>query len=517
MISLKTKEKKLKEVAANSVLKISKICNENEQTHLLAVILNLIGDEDFQALAIEILGKLCDGLDISACETFILPEVLRLCRDSHLNVKKKAIKTLGILAGSVSLNAFISDIYPLYLYLCTNENWSVRKICASILGEIASKANFKAQKTTLLETYYLLLWDSVLMVKQAARSQIGRFLYETRSNDALILKELINLISDQNESSIETMKFLPSIFRNNKVKEEWMIDRIIQISNSSNSIVRGSLVGILKYFSRNCSHESLKEIIPIFKDLLRDVDLVKIKAIKILPDFLQHLDLKDRIEFLSILRRIQMNQVGIRIKKSLGKILKDAAKLFPNNITIEKIWPIITALLNDKNTIVRQVSSFSIGAISELLWNSSQNFDEEIQKFFRNSAGSESYQFRLNFVWSLRKIKNISCFGEWLLNIFYKLCEDSIISIRIACAQHVKIMLGRNNLYIWKRAAFILNSDPEWDVIYFLKENSQIQKKKKFEYSIIPPKRLPKLNTDPDWELVYASNTDSSSINIISI
>lgn len=503
---IKTKDLNLKNATVNSINEISKLCDSTQRTHLLAFTLNLMNDQelDIQAMSLTIIKNLLNSLDLQTCEDLILPDIFRLLNSDNLGIQKKALKSLIKLSNKISWSKFESIIYPIFLNLTVSENWIIRKECGKIIGKLAAKISSKEQSIRLLESYYLLLYDKNQTVKKHAQSQLGYFIYWTRSRDSLLLRELKNILLNPDGFNQEIVLFFPSIFRNNCISPDCAVDLLKTLGCVSDSSSRKSLAKIIEFYLINFEYFEVKEIKAIYRDLLRDVDDVKILAISRLPKIIRWFNVEDRLEFLLILKRFQSFRTSIRLKKEVSLCLSKILPFYTTDICVNKIWPILLSFAFDDYWSVRKKAARSLGYFISKLWGSSELIDTIIREKLRDFSHSKSYNTRLIFVWLMKNIRCTDLFQSWLLDYFFQLCEDKVVNVRICCARLVNSKIN-DKMFVWSRAASILNSDPEWDVISALKTKSW-KNIKNSKYLVLPPLIVINKISNEGWVGIYKSD-----------
>lgn len=99
-----------------------------------------------------------------------------------------------------------------------------------------------------------------------------------------------------------------------------------------------------------------RDLVPIFKGFVRDLDEVRIGALEHLADFLKFLDSDTRNMLLPLLKEFLKtdNDRNWRYKEELGEQLRLSISLFSPVDCLKHLAPLATCLLCDKVAAVRQ-------------------------------------------------------------------------------------------------------------------------------------------------------------------
>ena len=159
----------------------------------------------------------------------------------------------------------------------------------------------------VLALYILLANDKNPLVFQSAYSSLGKFIYYFSVWNEFLIDQAVLLSKSTFSQSAELAYYLPGICRKFLPYKEKIIEILIFLLENPQSFVRAKAVGCLEFFIRNLKSNFCNKIVPIYTNLLRDLDTVKIKAIKTLPFLLQNIENSSHSLFFGTFRRIQTN------------------------------------------------------------------------------------------------------------------------------------------------------------------------------------------------------------------
>ena len=461
------KDSGVKVASINQLLVFSETCTSHEkESYLLGLVIGIARAKEVQVYGVHLLSKFAKHLKPQTCEKIVLPEIINSTQSYILKVKKKAIRALPKVSKSIHWKAFNKKVLPVFVKLCSAENSIVKKECSDVIGKLAHFASSKERKTRLLEVFIGLLQNSSNFVREASQKQVGRFLSELGYLDCFLLKEYKQAAMQNKEPAVMCAYYFPEVLRTTKNWSE-LLQVFQSLAANPQSQVRIIIAAAFPLILKNLADKDVRIVVSIYKHFLRDVDEVKIKALKGLPLILQKIDRTKRMEFLDIVRRIQKFNLNWRIRNTVAKKLAKIARNYNLSVWAEHLWEVGLGLAYDDFAAVRTSVCGSLGFMFKSLWNIRSDWNSQLLQSVSQLAQSQSYQDRITFLKFAKSLTgSIDNFSE-IKTLIQELCTDTVVNVRICCSELVKEGLGKNTF--WSTLASILNSDCDWDVVLTLK------------------------------------------------
>lgn len=414
---------------------------------------------------------------------------------SSMDFRMKICRTLVFFMSSFSVcvaNGLAAEIFCVF---CKDDNWGIRKMCALNIPEVSAVAGGKIKKM-LVGVFKNLTVDKNLLVAQAAYFSLGKFLFYMDNLEESLIKcaEFISL-SDYPQAA-QLAYYLPGIYRKFIDWRPQIYDIWVNLLNNPQSSVRAKATGTFSFFLSNLNQSTCNSLVPIYKNLLRDTDIVKIEAISNLGLFICKIEPSLQQQFLGTYKRIQTYNLNWRINVKIAKNLLKIAKSVSVNLWMQEILPISLLLCEEKTDAVRIKAAKALGNIIKDIWGINNEWDSEIQMSIGRMM-TKGYKIRI----VLAYVAGICCGIGLFRKIFSDLCFDEVVNVRIACSIVAsKYRLGK---YL-----DILADDEEEDVKSMLKNHVSLKTNK--DYVIAPCKSQDITN---EFEDAYEYFEDSGNIN----
>ena len=370
---------------------------------------------------------------------------------SSMSIRLKLARSLSFFLVSFSYQALHTTVPHLLNNFCSDSNWAIRKVCALQISPLLGKIPL-SHHPLQITNFHKLLQDKNLLVKQSACSKLGQFLY----NLHVLTEDLISTATDLCKSDLpqisELAYYLPALYRKFAGNRRKIFEMLLLLLENSQSHIRAKAAGTLVFFIQNIEKENSNQLVPIFTNLLRDVDIVKIEAIKSLGGLLQRIDPEYKDNFMGTFRRIQTYNLNWRVNKTIASSLLRIARNISVHLWMQELWRISVVLCHYSAETVRIKAAKTVGHLAKDLWGISAEWDSEI-KHDIESMQEENYKIRI----ALAHILAICIKIKWAEEIFEGLCNDEVINVRAACG----IVVNKYDIEKYKEG---LRNDEEIDV-----------------------------------------------------
>ena len=187
------------------------------------------------------------------------------------------------------------------------------------------------------------------------------------------------------------------------------------------------------------------ELVPVFEEMIQDVELVQMGVIKYLAEFLKMLSEPCRVSYLPLLHDIlhSTNPFNWRLRQSLSVQLPDLLSLPPPQSVYVTLFPLVMTLLQDPVASVRRDCFKGVAKMVSLLFEQSKeggisvtHFDAVVRSV-NSLARGEAYHSRQ--LWAelcYRLLRELSrdLFEKFFIDGLLALSMDPVSNVRVAVA-----------------------------------------------------------------------------------
>lgn len=154
-------------------------------------------DEDARGTAVQLLNSLAEALGPDLCKQFVAVELVALCEDPALRVRKATAASFAEVSRIVGEDHALKRLIPAYAQLVHDSHWGVRKAAAESMVSFAMSVSATCRKESFVPLVDTLLIDSSRWVRLAALQQLGYFIAALEVADrvpASLLKQYVDVI-----------------------------------------------------------------------------------------------------------------------------------------------------------------------------------------------------------------------------------------------------------------------------------------------------------------------------------
>eukprot|EP01038_Epipyxis_sp_PR26KG_P007407 gene7407-10096_t len=478
---LEDEKLEVRQSASMTLVEVSELIKPDDiGQHVLTIILRLAHEDDKEEMrmtASQLLNLLAECLGFDLCKQFVIPEVVSLAEDPGFRVRKSTALNFHSICKVGGEHELLERLMPAFVRLTKDEMYRVRRACAESLSEISKNVSEDIRLGVLVEIFLRLTQDPSKFVKQSILQQSGMFIatLPPRAVSETILSHFCSLISGPTgDMSIDAeLKHIcaysfPAVLQVIG-KERWneVRDVYMNLAQSRSSSIKQTLAYSLHEIARILTDSRLveEELVPIFEEMIQDVEVVQMGVIKHLALFLSMLPEPCRVSYLPLLHDIlhSTNPFNWRLRQSLAVQLPELVLLPPKTDLFRTLFRLIMILLQDPVASVR-IDSFKgvtslINNLYELSKLSSlsaedthikhtakQNLDE-VARSINSFNISDKYQLRqlwLELCSQLMRDLSIGLFENYFLAGIFKAVIDPVSNVRVALSF---LLTGWNDRY----------------------------------------------------------------------
>lgn len=352
--------------------------------YVLTIILRLAHEddkEDMRMTAAELLNLLAERLGQDLCRQFVIPEVVSLAEDPVFRVRKATALNFHNICKVGGEHELFERLMPAFVRLSKDDMYRVRKACADSLSEISKHVSNDIRVGVLVEIFLRLTQDPSKLVKQSVLQQSGMFIstLPPRAVSDLVLSNFCSMAFDPTgDMGVDSdlrhycAYSFPAVLLTigcGRWKEVRDVYHSLVQSRSVN--VKQTLAASLHEIARLLTdvREVEDELVPVFEDMIQDVEEVQMGVLKNLAVFLSLLSQPCRVSYLPILHDIlhSTNPFNWRLRQALAIQLPELLDLPPVTDVYAMLFPLIMTLLQDPVASVRIVSYKGVAKMINLL------------------------------------------------------------------------------------------------------------------------------------------------------
>lgn len=371
--------------ASQTLVEIANLLKpEDLGQHILTVVLQLAHEDDSEETrmtAAELLNMLAECLGQDLCQQFIIPEIVSLAEDPVFRVRKSTALNFHNICKVGGEYELFERLMPAFVRLSKDDMYRVRRACADSIYNIAQFVSDDIKVGVLVEIFLRFTQDPSRLVKQSVLQQSGKFLSTLPSrciNEALLghyssmASGPTGDIGTDNELCQHCAFTFPAVALA-VGKARWGEIKTVyhEMIQSRNPEVRmtlaASLHEIAKFFGEQRTVE--EELIPIFEELIQDIESVQMGVVKHLAEFLEHLSRPCRISYIPQMHNIlhQVNPFNWRFRESLAVQLPVLLDM-PGAVNVyATLFPLVMTLLQDPVASVRKASFVGVAKMIVVL------------------------------------------------------------------------------------------------------------------------------------------------------
>lgn len=375
----------VRQAACVTLVSISQLMqNEDLGQYILTIILRLSHEDDKEEMrmtACELLNSLAECFGNDLVRQFVIPEIVSLAEDPVFRVRKATALNFHNICKVGGEHELFERLMPAFVRLSKDDVYRVRKACGESLSEISKYVSDDIRIGVLVEIFLRLIQDSSRVVKQSVLQQAGMFissLPEKYITD-VILSHYISLSGTptgdmavdaelRHYCAFSFPAVLQTIGRKRWGEIRGLFHALIQCRSTP---VRQTLAASLHQVARLLEEESLveEELVPVFEELIQDVEVVQIGVIKYLSLFLKALSEPCRRSYLPLLHDIlhSTNPFNWRLRMILAKQLPDLILLPLKSDLYSSLFPLVMTLLQDPVASVRRDSYIGLAKMLLIL------------------------------------------------------------------------------------------------------------------------------------------------------
>eukprot|EP01016_Furgasonia_blochmanni_P018633 TRINITY_DN2109_c0_g1_i3.p1 TRINITY_DN2109_c0_g1~~TRINITY_DN2109_c0_g1_i3.p1 ORF type:complete len:508 (-),score=98.30 TRINITY_DN2109_c0_g1_i3:695-2218(-) len=405
----------------------------------------------------QLLSKMAPLFGKDLCEQFVALEILSLCEDPQIRVRKEAVAQLPVIGKVVSPPFFKQRFISCFLRLSDDGFWGVRKACVDCIVELAAVSESETKEHQLTEIYVKLLRDTSRWVKISAYKNLGPFiatLHGQQIQEKLVehycqmTDNSINSLSNENEIILACSYNFPAVLQTLGPARWNVLGKTFSQLLKSNEKVKRPLACSLHEIARILGPDRAeRELTSLLETFLRDNnDDIKYGAIKNLANFLKVFDLEKREHYVEIFVQLQKDQKKWRIRELIARQIHILAEIFSKETIFRMILPISIKLCNDIVSIVREEASKQIYSLVLSLYDSEEGYRETAVETVRLLSNSTKFSQRQAFVFMCKNLMNYKeIFEKHFLDCFAGLKNDRVPNVRITIAKVLHSHLTKND------------------------------------------------------------------------
>lgn len=472
---LEDEKPEIRQSASMTLVDIAPLIKDDDiGQHVLTIILRLAHEDDKEEMrmtASQLLNLLAETLGHDLCKQFVIPEVVSLAEDPVFRVRKSTALNFHNICKVGGEHELLERLMPAFVRLSKDDMYRVRRACAESLSDISKNVSEVIRLGVLVEIFLRLTHDPSKLVKQSILQQSGMFIatLPSRAVTETILSQYCSMVaSPTNDLAVDAelrhicAYCFPAVFQVIS-KERWHEIREVYhtLAQSRNTNTKQTLAHSLHEVARILDDPILveEELIPLFEDMIQDVETVQMGIIKHLAQFLTYLPEPCRVSYLPLLHDIlhSTNPFNWRLRQHLAVQLPVLVRLPPKQDVYRTLFPTVMILLQDPVASVRRDSFSGVTTLINILHGlASVELGSEVEADFKekeelklvsrqnleevavaiNSFNSgDKYQLRqlwIELCTQLLKDLPISLFEEFFLQGVLTLTSDPVSNVRVA-------------------------------------------------------------------------------------
>lgn len=331
--------------------------SESFKSQILPYIEGLIKKEDDEVLfaIAEELGSISSLLDKGYL--ILLPSLEILASVEETVVRDKAVSSLTIVAGLMSDNEIINNYIPLIIRLAGGEWFTSRVSAVNLMHSVYPRAGNLKEK--LRQKFIELCNEETPMVRRAVASKIGDL--ATHVEHEVVISELIpifkQLSADEQDSvkvlCLDSLKQIAKLL-NKEENKTHTLPIIIAATEDKSWKIRLALAKnfaqLAEAFGKEITDISL---IQIFTTLLKDAETdVRYAAVQSLTTFIKMIN-NDKLYILVPHIQTLARDNSLNVRSGICEVIATVVPLVGKEISVNKLFPYLLELIEDKETDVR--------------------------------------------------------------------------------------------------------------------------------------------------------------------
>ncbi len=374
----------VRQTAAGTLVKLAELIHSDDLgQHVLTIVLRLAHEDDKEEMrmtAAQLLNLLVDNLGQDLCKQFVIPEVVSLAEDPVFRVRKSTALNFHHICRVGGDYELFERLMPAFVRLSKDDMYRVRRACAESVFAISEHVSDDIRIGVLVEIYLRFAQDPARLVKQSILQQSGMFIstLPARIVNETILGHYISMASDPTGDLIVDAELkhycafsFPAVLQtitSSRWSELRELYHILIQCRAPN--VRQSMAASLHEIARLLSNiKGLveEELVPVFEELIQDVESVQMGVMVNLAIFLSYLSEPCRISYLPELHNIlhATNPFNWRLRQCLAIQLPVLLDLPPTSSLYVTLFPLVMTLLQDP---VASVKKSSFRGVSKMLY-----------------------------------------------------------------------------------------------------------------------------------------------------
>lgn len=371
---LEDEKAEVRVAASSTLVDIANLLKpEDLGQHVLTVVLQLAHEDDTEETrmtAAELLNMLAECLGQDLCQQFIIPEIVSLAEDPVFRVRKSTALNFHNVCKVGGEYELFERLMPAFVRLSKDDMYRVRRACADSIYNIAQYVSDDIKVGVLVEIFLRFTQDPSRLVKQSVLQQSGKFLstLPSRCINETLLGHYCSMatgptgdIGTDNELCHHCAFTLPAVALA-MGRERWKELRGVyhELIQSRNPEVRMTLAASLHEIAKFLGEQKTveEELIPIFEELIQDIESVQMGTVKYLADFLVHLSRPCRISYIPQMHTIlhQVNPFNWRFRECLAVQLPVLIDMPGAGNVYVALFPLVMTLLQDPVASVRKAA-----------------------------------------------------------------------------------------------------------------------------------------------------------------
>ena len=486
---LEDEEPEVREAACRTLVDVAKLIHTDDLgQHVLTIILRLAHEDDKEEMrmtACELLNSLAECLGPDLCKQFVIPEVVSLAEDPVFRVRKATALNFANICKVGGEHELLERLMPAFVRLSKDDMYRVRRACAEKLSEISKYVSDEIRVGVLVEIYLSLTQDPSKLVKQSILQQSGMFIatLPPKAVNEFILSHFCSMasgptgdLSVDSELKHNCAYSFPAVLYTiggHRWGELRKVYRSLVQFRSAN--VKQTLAASLHEVAKLLGECKLveEELVPVFEEMIQDVEVVQMEVIKHLADFLGILSQPCRVSYLPLLHDIlhSTNPFNWRLRRYLALQLPELLCLPPQESVYQTLFPLVMTLLQDPVASVRRESYKGVAKMILLLADlvdkqlaegntpgsvelESQRELESVIQAVNTLMRGEAFQLRqlwAELVYALLRDLPKELFETYFIDGVLLLTSDPVSNVRVAIAIFLTGW-GPDDLAPWEEA-----------------------------------------------------------------
>ena len=469
---LEDEEAEVREAACRTLVDIAKLIHTDDLgQHVLTIILRLAHEDDKEEMrmtACELLNSLAECLGPDLCKQFVIPEVVSLAEDPVFRVRKATALNFANICKVGGEHELLERLMPAFVRLSKDDMYRVRRACAEKLSEISKYVSDEIRVGVLVEIYLSLTQDPSKLVKQSILQQSGMFIatLPPKAVNEFILSHFCSMasgptgdLSVDSELKHNCAYSFPAVLYTiggQRWGELRKVYRSLVQFRSAN--VKQTLAASLHEVAKLLKECKIveEELVPVFEEMIQDVEVVQMEVIKHLADFLGILSQPCRVSYLPLLHDIlhSTNPFNWRLRSYLALQLPELLCLPPQESVYQTLFPLVMTLLQDPVASVRRESYKGVakmillladlvekqlveGNVTNLEELESQRELESVIQAVNTLIRGEAFQLRqlwAELAYALLRDLPKELFEKYFIDGVLLLTSDPVSNVRVAIA-----------------------------------------------------------------------------------